>query len=395
MIPRHLSPAELLDLAEGAPSERARTHVAACAACRRAASDLGTTMSWLMEGPAGTDVPEPPPFFWEQLSARVREAVAAEAPAPAWRAWLHVPGWRVVVPVAAVLVAALVAWRADRPPGAGVERGAGSDVVGIVQEAVPPDDLSLLVLADLTSELDWEAAVEAGVTPTAGAIDSGAGVAQRRRARRAAAPAAGCHGTRRRVSEHRRNRLMETVYGHGVRMARLVLVLSAAVLIGAPLGAAGQERSGGPGRPGPGGAGVTPGEVQRMLDGYELMQAQEALQLTDEQFPRFLPKLRALQDARRRHQVARARLLQEMRRMTQARAGNPGEADEARLREQLKALDEQEARAASEIRKATGELTEVLTVHQQARFRLFEEMMEQRKVELVLRARQANRQNRF
>jgi hypothetical protein len=131
-------------------------------------------MSRLMESPAGRDVPEPPPFFWEQLSARVREAVAAEAPAPAWRAWLHVPGWRIVVPVAAVLVAALVAWRTDRPPGAGVvgvERGAGSGVVGIVQEAVPPDDLSLLVLADLTSELDWEAAVEAGVTPTAGAID--------------------------------------------------------------------------------------------------------------------------------------------------------------------------------------------------------------------------------
>jgi hypothetical protein len=84
-----------------------------------------------------------------------------------------------------------------------------------------------------------------------------------------------------------------------------------------------------------------------------------------------------------------------MRRMTQARAGKPGEADEARLREQLKALDEQEARAASEIRQATSELTEVLTVHQQARFRLFEETMERRKVELVLRARQANRQNRF
>jgi hypothetical protein len=188
---------------------------------------------------------------------------------------------------------------------------------------------------------------------------------------------------------------METACGHRVRMARLVLWLSAAALIGAPLGAAGQERSGGPGRPAPGGPGVTPAEVQRMLDGYELMQAQEALQLTDEQFPRFLPKLRALQDARRRHQVARARLLQDMRRMTQARAGKPGEADEARLREQLKALDEQEARAASEIRQATSELTEVLTVHQQARFRLFEETMERRKVELVLRARQANRQNRF
>ena len=127
-----------------------------------------------------------------------------------------------------------------------------------------------------------------------------------------------------------------------------------------------------------------------MLDGYELMQAQQMLQLDDEQFPRFLPKLRALQDARRRAQMQRIRLIQELRRMTQSRST----LDEARIKDSLKTLDDLDARSAVEIRQAREALDQVLDLYQQARFRLFEAMMEQRKVELVMRARQANRQNR-
>ena len=136
--------------------------------------------------------------------------------------------------------------------------------------------------------------------------------------------------------------------------------------------------------------GIAPAEIQRMLDGYELMQAQQTLQLADEQFPRFLPKLRALQDARRRAQMQRIRLIQELRRMTQSRST----LDEARIKDSLKTLDDLDARSAVEIRQAREALDQVLDLYQQARFRLFEAMMEQRKVELVMRARQANRQNR-
>ena len=78
--------------------------------------------------------------------------------------------------------------------------------------------------------------------------------------------------------------------------------------------------------------GIAPAEIQRMLDGYELMQAQEMLQLGDEQFPRFLPKLRALQDARRRAQMQRVRVIQELRRMTQSRST----LDEPRIADSLK-----------------------------------------------------------
>lgn len=138
---------------------------------------------------------------------------------------------------------------------------------------------------------------------------------------------------------------------------------------------------------------IAPAEIQRMLDGYELMQAQEMLQLGDDQFPRFLPRLKALQDARRRAQIERNRVVQELRRMTQAGAGA---VDEARIRERVKALDDLDLRSASEIRQAMEAVDQVLDARQQARFRIFEEMMEQRKVELLMRARQAGRpQNRL
>ena len=134
--------------------------------------------------------------------------------------------------------------------------------------------------------------------------------------------------------------------------------------------------------------GIAPAEIQRMLDGYELMQAQEMLQLGEDQFPRFLPRLKALQDARRRGQIERNRIVQELRQMTQARAGAT---EEPRIRERVKALDDLDARSAADIRQAIEALDQVLDAHQQARFRIFEEMMEQRKVELLMRARQANR----
>ena len=78
--------------------------------------------------------------------------------------------------------------------------------------------------------------------------------------------------------------------------------------------------------------------------------------------------------------------------MTQA---GPGATDDARIRERVSALDELEERSATEIRQAMKALDQVLDARQQGRFRIFEEMMEQRKVELLMRARQANRiQNR-
>jgi hypothetical protein len=58
----------------------------------------------------------------------------------------------------------------------------------------------------------------------------------------------------------------------------------------------------------------------------------------------------------------------------------------------VQALQELDTRSVADIRKAYDAVDQVLDVTQQARFRVFEELMERRKIELVTRARQANRQ---
>jgi hypothetical protein len=133
-------------------------------------------------------------------------------------------------------------------------------------------------------------------------------------------------------------------------------------------------------------AGVSPAEIQRLFDAYVVMQAQPELGLSDEQYPRFLTRVRTLQEVRRRAEMERNRILQELRRLT-----NGPNADENLIRARVRALDELEVRAVTDIRTALEAVDQILDVRQQARFRVFEEQMERRKVELLLRARQANR----
>lgn len=169
------------------------------------------------------------------------------------------------------------------------------------------------------------------------------------------------------------------------------LVLIASLLIAVPATAAAQraERRQLPAPPSDESGPITPGEVQRMFDAWTIVQAQDALSLSDAQYGKFVAKLKALQDTRRRHQQARAQLLGDLRRSL-----NGGSPAEGALRDKLKALREEDDRAAVDLRKAVDELDEVLDVQQQARFRLFEERMEARKLELLLKARQNVRQGR-
>jgi hypothetical protein len=136
---------------------------------------------------------------------------------------------------------------------------------------------------------------------------------------------------------------------------------------------------------------MSPGEIQRLFDAYLVMEAQQALDLTEQQYPQFLIRLKALQDSRRRTTQERNRLMGELQRMTNPRA--PSGATEAQIKEKLAALQEVESRTAAEMRKAYNGVDEVLDVRQQARFRVFEEQIERRKIELLMRARQQNRAN--
>ena len=130
----------------------------------------------------------------------------------------------------------------------------------------------------------------------------------------------------------------------------------------------------------------SPAEIQRMFDSYALIQAQDQLKISDDKFPQFLGRFKALQDTRRRSMVERFRLVQELRKLS-----NNAQADETQIKDRLKALDDLDARAQGEIAKAYDAINQVLDVRQQAKFRVFEETMERRKLELVTRARQANR----
>ena len=133
------------------------------------------------------------------------------------------------------------------------------------------------------------------------------------------------------------------------------------------------------------------GEIQRLFDAYLVMEAQQALSLTDQQYPQFLTRLRTLQDTRRRNQQERNQLIGQLQRLTNPR--QPGRGDDAQIKERLTALQELESRNAAEMRKAYNALDEVLEIRQQARFRVFEEQIERRKIELLTRARQQNRPN--
>ncbi len=137
-----------------------------------------------------------------------------------------------------------------------------------------------------------------------------------------------------------------------------------------------------PARP-PAVAGLSPAEVQRWFDAYILVQAQQALSLTDEQYAKFVGAMRTLQDTRRRHQQERARLVRELARLS---AQSP--VDEQAIGTALTSLRQHDANAAEELSRAYAAVDAVLTPRQQARFRVFEENMERRKLELVLRARQ-------
>ena len=139
-------------------------------------------------------------------------------------------------------------------------------------------------------------------------------------------------------------------------------------------------------------ADLSPGEIQRLFDAMLVADAQQALALTDKQFPEFITRLRALQETRRANLQQRVKLMADLQRLSSPRAATPP--DEAVLKERLSALQELESRSAAELRRAYNQIDEVLDLRQQARFRVLEEQLERRKLELLMRARQNRLQQR-
>ena len=133
---------------------------------------------------------------------------------------------------------------------------------------------------------------------------------------------------------------------------------------------------------------IDPAELGRLFDAYTVMQAQEALGLDEARFGPFVTRLRALQQMRRRHLRERAAVLRDLRQLLQSPGNDP------QLKERLDALVRLDTDTRAEQARALDAIDELLDVRQRARFRLLEQQLELRKLELVNRARQRQRTTR-
>ena len=129
------------------------------------------------------------------------------------------------------------------------------------------------------------------------------------------------------------------------------------------------------------------GQIQRWFEAYTVLQAQDALRLSEAQYGRFVTRLKSLQEARRRHQQTRNQILADLRKLTNPQTP-PAAGDDTQIADRLKALREEDERGGLDLKKSYDALDETLDLRQQARFRVFEERMEQQKLELLTRARQ-------
>jgi anti-sigma-K factor RskA len=176
----HLNPDELVDLAEGARSESSLPHLATCADCRRQLDDMRA----MMAAAVAADMPEPSPLFWDHLSARVSEAVAADGNSS--HPWFRFAAWRrALMPASAIAAALVIVFalfnarvRAPQsqyvaspttftaaPPDVTADANSSSEVLGDATD----DDASLMLVADMTSAIDLDAASDAGLAPTGSA----------------------------------------------------------------------------------------------------------------------------------------------------------------------------------------------------------------------------------
>lgn len=99
---RHLSPGQLVDLAEHAAPAEHVAHAASCEKCRTQVDALRDVLRLAASDP----VPEPSPLFWERFSARVSAAVRQEAaPGSPRRAWAWAWRWAPITTLAVLVLA--------------------------------------------------------------------------------------------------------------------------------------------------------------------------------------------------------------------------------------------------------------------------------------------------
>jgi hypothetical protein len=177
------------------------------------------------------------------------------------------------------------------------------------------------------------------------------------------------------------------------RLTLIGVCLAAIALSASGLGARGRLQQ--PGQPPPAaGAPNAPAnpislaELNRLFEAYAVVQAQDQLKLTDDQYPDFVARLKALQDARRRHFVNHNRIIADLNRSLRV---PEDQIDDKSLKALYESLDREDESAEAEIKKAFENVIALLDVRQRARFRVFEENLERRKLDLLSRVQRPNR----
>lgn len=160
----HLSNDELLAAVEGGADNA--FHLEACGACRARVNELRQ----VMQVAAAVGVPEPSPLFWNHFSDRVRDAVAAE-PMPQPAGWRFNYGWAgsVAGALAIIVIGVAVTMRSAQP----VHPVVPAVAVAMTGENLSPldDDATWALIGDLTSQIDFDDASEAGLTTKPGSAE--------------------------------------------------------------------------------------------------------------------------------------------------------------------------------------------------------------------------------
>ena len=171
----HLAEHELVDALEGTLDPQRRAHVSSCRDCAAHVDELRAIAS----DAATLDVPEPPAFFWSQLSARVRASIAEEPqPGPwslAWRRWGRPAIAIAAVAVIAGTIASLGGFRArnsgaSAPPAVALQSLDDADVGEDVFAEIDNDEAWALVRT-LAEDLDHDDLEGEGVSARPGAAD--------------------------------------------------------------------------------------------------------------------------------------------------------------------------------------------------------------------------------
>lgn len=169
----HLSPEQLVDVAEGTAEVARAAHAASCESCGARVAALEEALRLAKSDP----LPEPSPLVQDRLAARISEAVRRERQSRgSWRArfWQLAPVGAAAAVVIAVGLgmqlwpapAGLVDLALPVPPAEFAE--IGIDAGDNVQSS---DDPSWALVADLTGDVAFDEAETLGVLPATGMAD--------------------------------------------------------------------------------------------------------------------------------------------------------------------------------------------------------------------------------